>query len=55
MPERVTRILAIRHGETDWNLETRIQGHLDIGLNATGRWQARRLAEALQGEGIHAI
>jgi probable phosphoglycerate mutase len=55
MPERVTRILAIRHGETDWNLETRIQGHLDIGLNATGRWQARRLAEALQGEDIDAV
>lgn len=55
MPDRVTRVLAIRHGETDWNLETRIQGHLDIGLNATGRWQARRLAEALRDEGIDAL
>ena len=42
MPGQGTRVLAIRHGETDWNVGTRIQGHLDIGLNATGRWQAGR-------------
>ena len=51
----VTRILAIRHGETAWNLDTRIQGHLDIPLNDTGRWQARRMAEALSGEPIQAV
>jgi 2,3-bisphosphoglycerate-dependent phosphoglycerate mutase len=51
-----TRILAIRHGETDWNVDNRIQGQLDIGLNATGRQQARRLARALgAGEPIQAI
>lgn len=50
-----TRIIAIRHGETAWNVETRIQGHLDIPLNDTGRWQARRLAAALAGEQIAAI
>ena len=44
-----TRILAIRHGETAWNVDTRIQGHLDIPLNATGREQASRLARALLG------
>ena len=44
-----TRILAIRHGETAWNVDTRIQGHLDIPLNATGRVQASRLARALLG------
>jgi len=43
----VTRILAIRHGETAWNVDTRIQGQLDIGLNDTGRAQAQRLARSL--------
>lgn len=52
-----TRILAIRHGETEWNVGARLQGHLDIGLNGTGRQQAQRLARALaaRGEGIDAI
>lgn len=49
------RLLAIRHGETTWNVDTRIQGQLDVGLNDTGRWQARRLAQALAGEPISAI
>lgn len=52
---QATRIIAIRHGETDWNLGTRIQGHLDIGLNETGRQQARRVAQALADEPIQAI
>ncbi len=51
----VTRIVAIRHGETAWNVDTRLQGHLDIPLNATGRWQAERTAGALVEEGISAI
>lgn len=50
-----TRILALRHGETAWNQDTRIQGHLDIGLNDTGRWQARRAAHALSDEEITAV
>jgi len=50
-----TRIIAIRHGETAWNVDTRIQGQLDIGLNETGRQQARRVARALTGEQIQAI
>jgi probable phosphoglycerate mutase len=50
-----TRIIAIRHGETAWNVDTRIQGHLDIPLSANGRWQAERLASALQDEAIAAI
>lgn len=44
---QATRIIAVRHGETDWNVETRIQGNLDIGLNEKGQWQARRLSLAL--------
>ena len=50
-----TRIIAIRHGETAWNVDTRIQGQLDIALNAAGRWQASRLAEVLKDEPIAAI
>ena len=52
---RSTRILAIRHGETAWNVEGRMQGHLDIPLNETGRWQAHRLALAVSEECIAAI
>jgi probable phosphoglycerate mutase len=50
-----TRIIAVRHGETDWNVDTRIQGHIDIPLNATGVWQAQQLARALASEPISAI
>ena len=52
---QATRIIAIRHGETAWNVDARIQGHLDIGLNERGRWQANRVAQALSGESINAI
>ncbi len=51
----ITRITAIRHGETAWNVDTRIQGQLDIGLNAKGRWQAERAGAALAGEQIDAV
>jgi 2,3-bisphosphoglycerate-dependent phosphoglycerate mutase len=42
-----TRILAIRHGETAWNVDVRIQGNTDIALNARGRDQALRLGAAV--------
>ena len=50
-----TRIFALRHGETAWNVAQRIQGQLDVPLNERGREQAARLAQALQGEGLAAI
>jgi 2,3-bisphosphoglycerate-dependent phosphoglycerate mutase len=50
-----TRILALRHGRTAWNAEQRIQGHTDVPLDATGRWQAAQAAQALADEGITAI
>lgn len=44
-----TRLCIVRHGETAWNAQCRIQGQLDIGLNATGHDQARALASRLAG------
>ncbi|TMG99603.1 MAG: histidine phosphatase family protein [Betaproteobacteria bacterium] len=50
-----TRVIAIRHGETAWNVDTRIQGQLDVPLNERGREQARRLGQAMAAEDLHAI
>jgi probable phosphoglycerate mutase len=52
---QATRIIAIRHGETDWNAATRIQGHTNIALNANGVEQARQLGAALANEDIDAV
>jgi probable phosphoglycerate mutase len=45
----------VRHGETAWNVDTRIQGQLDIELNAHGLWQAGQVGRALEDEPISAI
>jgi probable phosphoglycerate mutase len=52
---QATRIIAIRHGETAWNVDTRIQGQLDVELNETGLWQARQVARALREEPLAAV
>jgi probable phosphoglycerate mutase len=50
-----TNILLIRHGETAWNAERRLQGHLDIALNTEGERQAQALADALADERIDLV
>ncbi len=50
-----TRLFVLRHGQTAWNAEQRLQGHLDAPLDGVGRWQAARLAQALADEGLAAI
>lgn len=43
-----TRLCLIRHGETTWNAQRRLQGHTDTPLNARGQAQARQMAQALK-------
>jgi probable phosphoglycerate mutase len=42
------RLYFLRHGETDWNAEGRLQGRKDIPLNALGRYQAARAGRTLK-------
>ena len=51
----MTKLILVRHGETDWNPVNRIQGWLDIPLNAEGIRQAEKLAAELSGMKIVAI
>lgn len=50
-----TRICIVRHGETDWNVEKRIQGQTDIPLNETGHAQALAMAYNASHHQFHAI
>ncbi len=51
----MTELVLIRHGETEMNRELRFQGHVDVGLNAIGLEQARRLAQRMAGETADAL
>jgi probable phosphoglycerate mutase len=51
----MTTLLLVRHGETDWNAEGKLQGHTDRPLNDYGRQQARALADRLADEPIEAV
>jgi len=49
------RLILVRHGQTQWNKESRALGHADIELTEEGRRQAQGLALALKGESVAAI
>jgi len=51
----VLELWLIRHGETDWNAQGRIQGAADVPLNALGLRQAERLRERLRGQRFDAV
>ena len=50
-----TRFCIVRHGETAWNAEHRVQGQLDVPLNAIGRAQAQAAAKVLSRERFDAV
>ncbi len=52
MPPPDTHVIAIRHGETEWNSAGRYQGHLNSALNREGLAQAQALGERLAAEHI---
>ncbi len=51
----MTKLLLVRHGRSLWNVEGRIQGQVDIPLDAVGLEQAERVAQRLQSQPIDAI
>lgn len=51
----MTRLCVVRHGETAWNAEGRVQGQLDVPLSEVGHAQSRAVAQALAGEKFHAL
>jgi broad specificity phosphatase PhoE len=50
-----TRLILVRHGQTEWNRVRRVQGHTDTSLDKVGRAQAERVARRLEVEGIAAV
>lgn len=51
----MSKVYIVRHGESLWNLEHRLQGGQDPALSEGGYWQAARVAEALMGLGLAAV
>ncbi len=51
----MTRLLLVRHGETEWNAERRVQGHTNSALSARGRQQAQAVAARLARVPLQAI
>lgn len=55
MSDKRVKLILVRHGETAWNRDRRIQGQIDIALNPTGEAQAIAVADYLAGEDIDGI
>jgi len=53
--EQQTTLILVRHGESQWNAEGRVQGHSDSPLTARGRAEARKVAERLSNTDIEAV
>lgn len=51
----ITRLCLVRHGETEWNAEGRVQGQTDIPLSAYGLAQAEAAAQVLGGQDFSAV
>jgi probable phosphoglycerate mutase len=51
----MTRLILVRHGETEWNRELRFQGQVDVPLNATGHEQAQRVANWLASDPLDRV
>jgi len=50
-----TKLILIRHGSTDWNIEKRYSGLIDIGLNDKGKKEARCLYKRLKQEKVNKV
>ncbi len=55
MSKEGVRLVIWRHGQTDWNIENRFQGHSDIPLNSVGHYQAEHAAKILEAMGATRI
>lgn len=50
-----TKLVLVRHGQTDWNARGLLQGNAEVPLDETGRAQARSLAHAVAGKRVDAV
>jgi len=55
LEEKFVRLILLRHGQTLWNREGRVQGFTDVELTEVGEEQSQRVALYLQGEALEAV